>query len=178
MKQYFEVSADWMNKAGRGDVAQAFEVVRIEQDANGPEYDRVVLHTPLGEWPVFRIRGRMVLPYTLIIAHGRFEAATVAKEEPAGAVRVLRAEFNTQAEARIAADELNSALQLVVASDLETLPIELVQKGAIVRRLLRNGLPMLKEWTVGTLDKKDGKYTLIDSKGNVYAMKPGTLVAI
>jgi hypothetical protein len=175
---HFTVSADWMTKAGRGDSEKTFAVVRVEHDANAPEYDRIVLDSYGAEWPVFRIRGRFVQPFGLIIVHGRFEACDTAKEEPAGAVRMLHAEFPTIEEARSAAAELNTALQLVVVAELNTAPVETIRKGSTVRRLLRNGLPMLKEYTLDTYDKANDKYALLDGKGGVFWAKTGTVLAV
>jgi hypothetical protein len=176
--QFFEVSADWMNKVGRGDSKQAFEVLRVESNEGQPEYDVIVLATPGGEWPVFRIRGHMVRPYTLFVSQGHFEPCCVAADMPAGSVAFSFHQFDTKQEAKAAADELNAALKLVVADETQTAAIETVRKGSTVRRLLRNGLPMLKEWTVDAYDKASDKYALIDGKGGVYWIKRGTLVAV
>lgn len=114
--QFFRVSAQWMKASGYGDEAKVFPVICTEADLDSCEYDILVLERNGERWPVFRIRGRMVPPYTLILREGYFHSAIADCEEPPGTIK-LNCEFHILRDAMDEAERLNAAIKKVRDAD-------------------------------------------------------------
>jgi hypothetical protein len=122
-KQYFRVASSWMQSCGMGDEAHVFPVVRTESNKDGqPEYDILVLERHgFGEWPVFRIRGRSIPPFTIVLREGEFYPATADCLEPPGTIKVAAAEYHTLHEAVEACEDINNALNITRKAALTAL---------------------------------------------------------